>query len=157
MVHMSAGFAALAGAMFLGRRQSHVANESHDPANVPFVILGTGMLWFGWFGFNAGSAMGASPNGGACVCNDEHSFGRGDAGVDLLRLDEGDQAVGAGGLHRGCRGSGRDHAGGGLCHDSRIDRDWVVASVVSNLAVHWKSKSTLDDTLDVFPCHGVGG
>src|SRR5271166_2668348 len=60
VVHMSAGFAALAGAMILGRRQSHLANRAHEPANVPFVILGTGMLWFGWFGFNAGSAMGAS-------------------------------------------------------------------------------------------------
>ena len=59
VVHMSAGFAALAGAMILGRRHTHLANETHEPANVPFVILGTGMFWFGWFGFNAGSAMGA--------------------------------------------------------------------------------------------------
>src|SRR6185437_13091763 len=50
VVHMSAGFAALAGAMILGRRKAHVAKETMSPANVPFVILGTGMLWFGWFG-----------------------------------------------------------------------------------------------------------
>ncbi|HYM24201.1 MAG TPA: hypothetical protein VEU08_13375, partial [Vicinamibacterales bacterium] len=54
VVHMSAGFAALAGAMVLGRRKTHLAGEAHTPANIPFVILGTGMLWFGWFGFNAG-------------------------------------------------------------------------------------------------------
>ncbi len=57
VVHMSAGFAALAGAMILGRQAEPLANETHEPANVPYVILGTGMLWFGWFGFNAGSAM----------------------------------------------------------------------------------------------------
>src|SRR3954454_14774123 len=60
VVHMSAGFAALAGAMVLGRRKVHLAKESHVPANVPFVLLGTGMLWFGWFGFNAGSAGAAN-------------------------------------------------------------------------------------------------
>ena len=55
VVHMSAGFAALAGAYVLGKRES----GNHRPANVPFIILGTGMLWFGWFGFNAGSALAA--------------------------------------------------------------------------------------------------
>ncbi len=60
MVHMSAGIAALAGALFLGRRKVHLERKEHIPANVPFVLLGTGMLWFGWFGFNAGSALGAN-------------------------------------------------------------------------------------------------
>src|SRR5439155_20470376 len=59
-VHMSARLAALAGAMVLGRRKIHLAGEPHTPANIPFVLLGTGMLWFGWFGFNAGSAGAAS-------------------------------------------------------------------------------------------------
>jgi Amt family ammonium transporter len=56
VVHMSAGFAALAGAIFLGKRKEII----ESPANVPYVILGTGLLWFGWFGFNAGSALGAN-------------------------------------------------------------------------------------------------
>src|SRR6266853_5332042 len=60
VVHMSAGLAALAGAITLGRRRMHEAGEPHTPANIPFVMLGTGMLWFGWFGFNAGSALSAS-------------------------------------------------------------------------------------------------
>jgi len=59
VVHMSAGLAALAGAIVLGRRRTHEAGEAHTPANIPFVILGTGMLWFGWFGFNAGSTLAA--------------------------------------------------------------------------------------------------
>src|SRR5207248_5946239 len=57
VVHMSAGFAALAGAIFLGPRmkQAHPGGAP-PPSNAPYVLLGTGMLWFGWFGFNAGSA-----------------------------------------------------------------------------------------------------
>ena len=60
VVHTSAGMAALAGAIVLGRRKLHESGGEHAPANIPFVILGTGMLWFGWFGFNAGSALAAS-------------------------------------------------------------------------------------------------
>jgi Amt family ammonium transporter len=56
VVHMSAGFAALAGAMVLGKRK----NNHHIPTNIPFVLLGTGILWFGWFVFNAGSALAAN-------------------------------------------------------------------------------------------------
>ena len=56
VVHMSAGYAALAGAMFLGRRKEHEKNKHYEPVNIPYVMLGTGMLWFGWFGFNGGSA-----------------------------------------------------------------------------------------------------
>src|SRR5216117_1914057 len=60
VVHMSAGFAALAGAIYLGPRMTHSRQGSPPPSNIPYVILGTGMLWFGWFGFNAGSALAAN-------------------------------------------------------------------------------------------------
>lgn len=56
VVHASSGVAALAGAIFLGRRSTQGA---HRPANIPFVLLGTALLWIGWFGFNAGSALAA--------------------------------------------------------------------------------------------------
>jgi Amt family ammonium transporter len=58
VVHMSAGFAALAGAVFLGPRRDY--QQQFHPANIPFVLLGASMLWFGWFGFNAGSALAAN-------------------------------------------------------------------------------------------------
>ncbi|MCB0577157.1 MAG: ammonium transporter, partial [Saprospiraceae bacterium] len=60
VVHMSAGFAAIAGAMVLGHRKTRQNGNHHGPANIPYIILGTGLLWFGWFGFNAGSALGAN-------------------------------------------------------------------------------------------------
>ena len=58
VVHMSAGFAALAGAMFLRPRRDYF--HSSHPANIPFVLFGAGILWFGLFGFYAGSALAAN-------------------------------------------------------------------------------------------------
>ncbi len=59
VVHMSAGFAALAASMYL--RNKNEVKTHISPANIPFVLLGTGLLWFGWFGFNAGSSLSAGP------------------------------------------------------------------------------------------------
>ncbi|NCU04263.1 MAG: ammonium transporter, partial [Chitinophagaceae bacterium] len=61
VVHISAGCAALAGALVLKRRKVHMENKEIPPANVPYVLIGTGLLWFGWFGFNAGSAVSSGP------------------------------------------------------------------------------------------------
>ena len=60
VVHISAGCAALAGALVLKRRKVHMEHREIPPANIPYVLIGTGFLWFGWFGFNAGSALGAN-------------------------------------------------------------------------------------------------
>jgi Amt family ammonium transporter len=157
VVHMSAGFAALAGAMILGRRKSHLANESHEPANIPYVLLGTGMLWFGWFGFNAGSATAA--NGTAALAFATTNTASAVAMLGWMFFDwirgRKPSAMGA------CIGAVvglvaiTPAAGFVTVRDSVVIG--LVASVVSNLAVHLKTKSTLDDTLDVFPCHGVGG
>jgi ammonium transporter, Amt family len=157
VVHMSAGFAALAGAMFLGRRQSHVAKESHDPANVPFVILGTGMLWFGWFGFNAGSAMGAS--GTAVLAFATTNTASAAAMLAWIFFDwmRGIKPSALGACIGAVVGLVAITPAAGYVTIRESIVIGLVASVVSNLAVHWKSKSTLDDTLDVFPCHGVGG
>jgi ammonium transporter, Amt family len=157
VVHMSAGWAALAGALILGRRKSHVSNETTSPANVPFVILGTGMLWFGWFGFNAGSELKA--DGVATMAFATTNTASAAAMLGWMFFDwmrgRKPSALGA------CIG-----AVVGLvaitpaCGFVTIPQSIViglVASVISNLAAHWKSKSTLDDTLDVFPCHGLGG
>ncbi|MBX6315551.1 MAG: ammonium transporter [Isosphaeraceae bacterium] len=157
VVHMSAGFAALAGAMILGRRKSHLANEAHVPANVPFVLLGTGMLWFGWFGFNAGSALGASGTATLAFATTNTASAAAMLGWMFLDWMRGlkPSAMGA------CIGAVvglvaiTPAAGFVTVRESLVIG--LAASVISNLAVHWKSKSTLDDTLDVFPCHGVGG
>src|SRR4051794_10183420 len=157
VVHMSAGFAALAGAMVLGRRKSHLANEAHEPANIPFVLLGTGMLWFGWFGFNAGSALAA--NGTAAMAFGTTNTASATAMLGWMFFDwmmgKKPSALGA------CIGAvvglvAITPAAGFVTIPESIVIG-LVASVISNLAVSLRTKSTLDDTLDVFPCHGVGG
>jgi Amt family ammonium transporter len=157
VVHMSAGFAALAGAMFLGRRHSHLANETHAPANVPFVILGTGMLWFGWFGFNAGSALAAS--GTAAMAFATTNTASAAAMLAWMFFDwmKGTKPSALGACIGAVVGLVAITPAAGYVTIRESIVIGVVASVVSNLAVHWKTRSTLDDTLDVFPCHGVGG
>ena len=69
VVHVNAGVAALVAAIVLGPRKDY-ARQAILPHNVPFTLLGAGLLWFGWFGFNAGSALAAEPVGGARVHDD---------------------------------------------------------------------------------------
>jgi Amt family ammonium transporter len=157
VVHMSAGWAALAGAMILGRRKSHMNKEAHSPANVPFVMLGTGMLWFGWFGFNAGSALKADGIAALAFTTTNTASAAAMLGwmfFDWLRGLK-PSALGA------CIGAvvglvAITPAAGFVSVRSSIVIG-LAASVICNLAAHWRTKSTLDDTLDVFPCHGVGG
>src|SRR5262244_2869449 len=158
VVHMSAGLAALAGAITLGRRKTHEAGESHTPANIPFVMLGTGMLWFGWFGFNAGSALSASGQAAmAFATTNTASAAAALAWIffDAMRGNKPSALVACVGAVVGLvaitPAAGYVSVGESIFIGS-------AASVISNLCVHWKnSASTLDDTLDVFPCHGVGG
>jgi Amt family ammonium transporter len=155
VVHMSAGLAALAGAMILGRRKPSEA--PHVPANIPFVLLGTGMLWFGWFGFNAGSALAANETAVSAFLTTNTASAA--AMLSWIFFDclkgRKPSAIGACvgavvGLVAITPAAGYVSVGASLLIGS-------LAAIVSNLAVHWKSKSSIDDTLDVFPCHGVGG
>ncbi len=157
VVHMSAGFAALAGAMVLGRRKSHLANEAHSPANVPFVLLGTGMLWFGWFGFNAGSALAA--NGTAAMAFGTTNTASAAAMLGWMFFDwmRGHKPSALGACIGAVVGLVAITPAAGFVTIRESIVIGLVASVISNLAVSLRSKSTLDDTLDVFPCHGVGG
>jgi Amt family ammonium transporter len=157
VVHMSAGFAALAGAMILGRRHSHLANQAHEPANVPFVILGTGMLWFGWFGFNAGSALAASPTAALAFATTNTASASAMLAWMFFDWLKGNKPSALGACIGAVVGLVAITPAAGYVSIRESIVIGVVASVVSNLAVHWKTRSTLDDTLDVFPCHGVGG
>ena len=157
VVHVAAGCAALAGALVLGRRRVHLERVPHEPANIPFVILGTGMLWFGWFGFNAGSALSASSQAAMAFATTNTASAA--AALAWLFFDgirgRKPSALGACigavvGLVAITPAAGYVTIGASLCIGT-------VAAIISNCVVHWKSRSTIDDTLDVFPCHGVGG
>ena len=157
VVHMSAGFAALAGAMFLGRRRSHLHNGTHVASNVPYVILGTGMLWFGWFGFNAGSALAANETAAMAFATTNTASAA--AMITWVFFDAvlGRKPSALGACIGAVVGLVAITPAAGFVSVPHSIFIGFAASLVSNLAVHWKSRSTLDDTLDVFPCHGVGG
>ena len=154
VVHMSAGFAALAGAVFLGKRK----NVSHQPANIPYVILGTGLLWFGWFGFNAGSAFGA--NADAVLAFANTNIASATAMITWLFYDRFQNrkmsAIGA------CIGAivglVAITPAAGFVTISQSMVIGFIAALISNFAISLKNNKTdIDDTLDVFPSHGVGG
>jgi ammonium transporter, Amt family len=158
VVHMSAGLAALAGALVLGRRKTHELGEATTPANIPFVILGTGMLWFGWFGFNAGSALSAS--GQAAMAFATTNTASAAAALAWMFFDgmRGHKPSALGACVGAVVGLVAITPAAGYVSIGESIFIGTCASVISNLCVHWKNKTgTLDDTLDVFPCHGVGG
>jgi Amt family ammonium transporter len=157
VVHMSAGWAALAGALILGRRKAHLHGQEHVPANVPFVLLGTGMLWFGWFGFNAGSALKA--NGDAAVAFATTNTASAAAMLGWIFFDWflGKKPSALGACIGAVVGLVAITPAAGFVTVAQSITIGLVAGVISNVAVHLRTRSTLDDTLDVFPCHGVGG
>lgn len=157
VVHMSAGLAALAGALVLGQRASHRLKEAHPPANIPYVLLGTGMLWFGWFGFNAGSAGAA--NGAAATAFATTNTASAAAMLAWIFFDwmRGVKPSALGACIGAVVGLVAITPAAGFVTIPHSIVIGLVAAIVSNLAVHLRTKSTLDDTLDVFPCHGVGG
>jgi Amt family ammonium transporter len=153
VVHMSAGWAALAAALFLKKR----TQQEHTPARISYVILGTGLLWFGWFGFNAGSAGGAGILASTALATTTTASATAAIAwifFDMLRGKK-PTAVGA------CIGAvvglvAITPAAGYVTISSSLIIGFV-AALVSNLVVIWRSRTSIDDTLDVFPCHGVGG
>lgn len=155
VVHISAGFAALAGAIILGKRKGH--GDTHEPSNIPFVLLGTGMLWFGWFGFNAGSSLGANALASQAFLNTNTASAAAMLAWILWDGINGKKPSAMGACIGAVVGLVAITPAAGYVTVGHSLFIGALASVISNYAVHLKTKSTLDDTLDVFPCHGLGG
>lgn len=153
VVHMSAGFAALAGAIFLGKRKEII----ESPANVPYVILGTGLLWFGWFGFNAGSALGA--NSDAVIAFANTNIASATAMITWIFYERmlGRKMSAVGACIGAVVGLVAITPAAGFVNIGQSMFIGFIAAIISNYAIHLKNKSSVDDTLDVFPSHGVGG
>jgi ammonium transporter, Amt family len=153
VVHMSAGWAALASALYLKKR----TEPNHNPARITYVLLGTGLLWFGWFGFNAGSAFHADSIAAISLATTTTASAA--AAFTWIMFDavkkRKPSAMGT------CIGvvvglvAITPAAGFVTIPQSFIIG--VVSSIISNIMVEWRTKTSIDDTLDVFPCHGVGG
>ncbi len=157
VVHISAGCAALAGAMVLKRRKSHKEHKEMPPSNIPYVLIGTGLLWFGWFGFNAGSALAA--NGLAVSAFGTTNTAAASAGLAWMFFDvlKGKKPSVLGFCIGAVVGLVAITPAAGFVAIPQSIFIGAVAAIISNVAVYYKSKSVLDDTLDVFPCHGIGG
>lgn len=157
VVHISAGCAALAGAIVLKRRQVHMEKKEIPPANIPYVLIGTGLLWFGWFGFNAGSALGANALSVSAFATTNTAAAA--AGLSWMFFDvaKGKKPSVLGFCIGAVVGLVAITPAAGFVAIPQSICIGVVAAIISNLAVYYKQRSTLDDTLDVFPCHGIGG
>jgi len=158
VVHISAGCAALAGALVLKRRKSHIANLTSAPANIPYVLIGTGLLWFGWFGFNAGSAVAANTLAVSAFSTTNTAAAA--AGLSWMFFDvvRGKKPSVVGFCVGAVVGLVAITPAAGFVAVPQSIFIGVFGALISNIAVHIKATRTvLDDTLDVFPCHGIGG
>ncbi len=154
VVHISAGCAALAAAIYLGKRKENV---EATPANIPFVLLGTGLLWFGWFGFNAGSAVGASALAASAFATTNIAAAA--AGIAWVLFDsvKGKKPSAMGFCIGVVVGLVAITPAAGFVTIASSLVIGVASSLISNIVVGLRAKTGIDDTLDVFPCHGVGG
>ena len=157
VVHTASGVSAVAAALVLGRRTGIDANHEVRPNNVPFVILGASILWFGWFGFNAGSALAA--NALAVNALVVTNLAAAAAAVSWMFTDwvrKGKPS--AIGLSVGAvAGLVAITPASGFVGPMPSIIIGLVAGVLCNYVGSWRARTRLDDSLDVFACHGAGG
>ncbi len=156
VVHVSAGLSAIAAALVIGRRKDVEGNHNPRPNNIPFVILGAAILWFGWFGFNGGSALAADnvAINALVVTNLSASA----SAVTWMMVD----------WFRNGKPSAVGISVGAVAGMVAITpasgyvAPWASliigmgAGIASNLVSNWRARTHLDDSLDVFACHGMG-
>jgi Amt family ammonium transporter len=181
VVHVTAGMSALAAALVVGRRKDCVywkdqlkeinrqqapcekpngngISVEFKPTNIPYVILGAGLLWFGWFGFNGGSTLAADNIAvSAAVAT---TLAASAAAVTWMMLDwilKGKPS--AIGISVGAvSGMAAVTAAAGYIDFTAAVIIGFAAGIISNLVANWRlGRSRIDDTLDVFACHGIGG
>ncbi|WP_018614223.1 ammonium transporter [Segetibacter koreensis] len=153
VVHMSAGWAALASAIYLKSRNS----MTHKPARITYVILGTGLLWFGWFGFNAGSAFGANNIAATALATTMTCSAAAAFAWIIFDAMRGRLPSAMGSCIGAVVGLVAITPAAGFVSIPHALAIGIVASIISNMMVEWRTRTSVDDTLDVFPCHGVGG
>ena len=156
VVHVNAGVAALVAAIVVGKRRDF-KTQALMPHNVPFVLLGAGLLWFGWFGFNAGSAL-AAGNSAALAFTTTFLAPMGTLVVwtllDYIRLGKPTAVGAATGIVVGLVAV--TPAAGFIGPMSAIALG-AIAAFPSYFGLVWRAKTQLDDSLDVVAAHGVGG
>lgn len=153
VVHMSAGWAALAGAIFLKQR----TEQEHNPSRITYVILGTSLLWFGWFGFNAGSALSAGSVAVQAFVNTTVASAAAAIAWGFIEKIRGKKISALGVCIGAVVGLVAITPAAGFVSIPHAIAIAIIAVAVSSLVVELRGRTRIDDTLDVFPCHGVGG
>ena len=156
VVHISAGTTAVVLALFLGPRRDF-KRMPNVPHNVPFALLGAGLLWFGWFGFNAGSALAADGIAANALVTTHAAAAAGMITWLVLEMVKGGRATAVGAATGAVVGLVAITPAAGFVTPLSAVFMGALAAPFSFAALHYRPKTRLDDTLDVFACHGVAG
>jgi Amt family ammonium transporter len=157
VVHTAAGVSAIAAALIVGRREGIDKKKEIRPNNIPYVILGASILWFGWFGFNAGSALAADAVAVNALVVTNLAAAAGAVSwmlTDWVRKGK-PSAVGIS-VGAVCALAAVTPASGYVGPMPAIVIG-LAAGIICNFVAGWRARTTLDDSLDVFACHGAGG
>lgn len=156
VVHISAGTAALVAAIMLGRRRDF-GRAPLRPHNVVFTLAGAGLLWVGWLGFNAGSSLAADGVAATALVNTHAAAAAAMLAWLTIEYVRGGQGTAVGGATGAVVGLVAITPAAGYVTPLSALAIGVLGAAASYAAVQWRSKTTIDDALDVFACHGVAG
>jgi Amt family ammonium transporter len=156
VVHVNAGIAALVAAMVVGKRQDY-PSSSLLPHSVPLVLLGAGLLWFGWFGFNSGSALAASPIAGLAFVTTMLAPAATMVTWTFLDMMRSGKPTAVGAATAIVVGLVAVTPAAGFISPMSAIILGAIAAVPSYLGLIIRAKTSLDDSLDVVAAHGVGG
>mmetsp|Transcript_30222 Transcript_30222/g.39843 ORF Transcript_30222/g.39843 Transcript_30222/m.39843 type:complete len:583 (-) Transcript_30222:70-1818(-) len=157
VVHMSSGFAGLVGSFVLGKRHKEEDSELGFQANLPFMMLGTALLWFGWFGFNGGSAVASNSSAVQAVLTTQVAAA---SAMTVWVLIDYTRGFKIGALNACCGavvGLVVITPAAGFVSIGSAMLLGAIGACGCNLAVECMKESETDDALDAFGCHGVGG
>ncbi len=155
-IHINAGIAALAVVAVIGSRRGH-GSEPMPPHNLPFTVLGTGILWFGWFGFNAGSALAANGVAAQALVNTHLAAAAGMLGWLIIEKLKTGHATTLGACSGAVAGLVAITPCAGFVGEMSPILIGLTAGIVCYLALQLKERLRLDDSLDVIAVHLVGG
>ncbi|MDZ7631090.1 MAG: ammonium transporter [Gemmatimonadaceae bacterium] len=156
VVHISAGVAAVILARMLGRRHD-AGRTAILPHNVPLTLLGAGILWFGWFGFNAGSALAADGIAGNALITTHTAAAAGLLSWILVELIRTRHATAVGAATGAVAGLVAITPAAGFVSPVSAVAIGGVGAACAYAAIQLRAKTSIDDALDVFACHGVAG
>ncbi len=156
VVHVNAAVAALAAAVVIGQRSDY-QKASILPHNVPFVLLGAGLLWFGWFGFNAGSALAASPIAGLAFVTTMLAPAATLVVWTIIDVARTGKPTSVGAATAIVVGLVAVTPAAGFIGPMSAIALGGIAAIPSYFAIQLRARTSLDDSLDVVAAHGVGG